>query len=792
DLIEKAVGLLTGGGDAQWVLFKLDQGLDHILVDEAQDTSPQQWQVIQDLAEEFFVGAGARDESRSIFAVGDEKQSIYSFQGARPEMFSRVGAHFASRVENAGQRFHRIPLTLSFRTVAPVLDAVDTVFAAHERTPGVGLGGQQIRHVANRFGEGGLVELWPTETWAEAEEIELWRPVEGGRPPTPAQRVAENIAGTIRHWLDDGEQLVAEGRAVWPGDVLILVRRRAPFASLMIRALKIRGISVAGADRMRLTEQLAILDLMALGDFLLMPEDDLALGSVLKCPLLGLDDDDLFTLAHDRKGSLWQALLAHRDDDARYRAAVERLEKLRARADFAPPFEFYSLLLGSDGGRQAILARLGPEAGDALDEFLNLAIRYEEEAPPSLQGFSNWLRVTNPEIRRDMDQSSDQVRVMTVHGAKGLEAPIVFLPDTCSGATGGLQATVLALEETLEVLPPVWAIKGAGRHPVVRDARGAIARREREEYHRLLYVAMTRARDRLYIAGFEGRRGRGRDCWYDLASEALTPELENVTLADGREVLRLEAKQTAAAKRVELDLGDRPMSEPLPEWVSRRAKVEKTRAIPITPSRLMPLDGADAAVQNGERSLSPLALAGDARFARGLITHALLQHLPELPPERWHTAAAAFVGLKGQGLSEHARREIVTETLAILEDPQFGFLFGPDSVAEVPLTSELAPTKSGMPVRVNGQVDRLVVGDDQVVIVDYKTNRPPPAGVDEIPRTYLLQLCAYRLALARIYPNHDLRAVLLWTCGPRIMEVPQAKLQGVESDLWRSSHGLDA
>ena len=436
DLIDKAQNLLSRADAASWVLYKIDGGIDHILVDEAQDTNPAQWTIIENLAAEFFAGAGRSDKLRTLFAVGDEKQSIYSFQGANPLRFGEVGRAFRQRAKALSLDWHEVPLTLSFRSTEPILKAVDRVFAREPAANGlIWAEGATITHQAFRTGEAGLVELWTLETEEEVESTDAFEPwneeLAGARS---VDALARRIATTIKTWLDRGEELPAQGRNVRAGDILILVRRRDPFTTPMIRELKRLGVPVAGADRMRLTDQIAVQDLMALADVLLMPEDDLALAVVLKSPLFGFDDNDLFALAYRRSGSLWSALRDKAKHDPRFAEAVNRLSHLLARADFLPPYEFFSELLGADGQRlrKRMLTRLGPEAAEAIDEFLDLALAYDRDSAPSLQGFVNQLRAGDVEIKRDMEQERDEVRIMTVHGAKGLQAPIVFLPDTCT------------------------------------------------------------------------------------------------------------------------------------------------------------------------------------------------------------------------------------------------------------------------------------------------------------------------------------------------------------------------
>jgi len=809
DLITKSVFLLSGQALASWVMFKLDRGIDHILVDEAQDTSPEQWQIVEALAREFFTGGGQHEAVRTLFGVGDEKQSIYSFQGAAPKQFADMGERF-STMSGAGT-WRSVPLDLSFRTVAPVLEAVDRVFADHGRTPGLTVAASLIRHAVYRIGHGGTVELWPTEVPDDAVSTDPWSPLAEATERAPAERLAERIATTIDRWLKEGEMLASEGRPVRAGDIIILVRRRRPFAAPMVAALKARGIPVAGADRLRLSEQIAVADLMSLGDFLTLPEDDLALAEVLKSPLIGLDDDDLLIFAHGRNGSLWKALIAHRDASDRVRAAVETLKRWRSRADFVPPFEFFASILDREGGRAKLLARLGAEAADPIDEFLNLALRYDDAEAPSLTGFLAFLRDADREVKRDMEQGRNEVRVMTVHGAKGLEAPIVFLPDTCSTVSGGRVTTLfdmdaLDLPEGAEGTPFVWSVKGTAKHPLIANAKAARTRAETEERNRLLYVAMTRARDRLYIAGFEGKNRRPADCWYDLIGAGLSGMLEEVEAPGGVTVRRRMALQSVPVPEHARHEKSGAEAAALPPWAMAPAPREAALSIPLAPSRLEAYapdeEGEPLPVQPVHRRAaedepaapSPRLQASEHRFVRGTLTHALLQHLPTLPASGWENAATGFLELRGAMLSPAVRASIARETLAILTAPEFAPLFGPGSRAEVPIVALIPnPDGRGAPLKLMGQIDRLVDTGREVLIVDYKTNRPPPRHIDGVAAAYLYQLAAYRLALREIYPGRTVRAALLWTDGPRIMALPDTLLDSYSGRLWNIDQAsLDA
>ena len=784
DLIVKTQNLLSRADAAAWVLYKIDGGIDHILVDEAQDTNSAQWSIIEALAAEFFAGSGASDKLRTLFAVGDEKQSIYSFQGANPARFGEVGRAFKQRAEALGLVWHEVPLTLSFRSTEPILTAVDSVFGRAPAADGLTWqAGAIIQHHPFRKGEAGLVELWEVETEekpAETDAFEPWNEEPAGA--RSVDQLCKRIATVIKGWLDNDERLASKGRKVRAGDILILVRRRDPFTTPMIRELKRLGVPVAGADRMKLADQLAVQDLVALADFLLMPEDDLTLAVVLKSPLFGFDDDDLFTLAHKRGSSLWAALKTKAKDDARCVEAVERLTAWLARADFLPPFEFFSEMLGADGQRlrKAMLTRLGPEAAEAIDEFLDAALVYDRDAAPSLQGFVNQLRAGDVEIKRDMEQERDEVRIMTVHGAKGLQAPIVLLPDTCmrprlQGVR--LYPIVRAGEPASEVGHLIWPPKGHSDLSGIEASKALLDSAEIEEYHRLLYVAMTRAEDRLYVCGWHGlQKPKPGVVWYDLVKDGLAGHLTAQVGSDGQSLSRMESHQTEPAKPPEAK-SEQAAPEPLPAWALVSAPPERPRP-KLAPSRLS-LGLEEVADALPDQPLGPLALSENSRYARGRLVHALLQHLPEVDAKDQERAARAFVAVRGIGLTQDLQEEIVAESLAIVRDASFAPLFRPGSLAEVPVVARIGGYD------LEGQIDRLTRIDGGLLILDYKTNRPPPKTLDEVAPGYIAQLAGYRQALKGLYPDLALRAALLWTDGPRLMEIPSTSLDDAERRLLR-------
>jgi ATP-dependent helicase/nuclease subunit A len=759
DLILKVRDLLRLDGGASWVHYKLDGGLDHVLVDEAQDTSPEQWDVIKALAGDFFTGEGARTGERTVFAVGDEKQSIYSFQGADPFMFASTSEHFAGRATAAHKEFKPVELVASYRSTQSVLETVDAVFASEHARVGLTFNEKPIVHHWERKGQAGLVELWPTIKPGEVIEIKPWdAPLDRLPIDSPEDRMAARIADTIKHWIDSGEQLTSAGRAIREGDIMILVRQRGSFAEKMVNTLKQRGIPVAGADRMVLTEQLAVMDLLALGRFLLLPQDDLTLAVVLKGPLFGFDDnDDLFPLAYGRKQALWATLRDKATDNPKFQQAYARLSELLARADYMPPFEFYARLLGPEGARRDLLAHLGHEADDPIDEFLKLTLDFEREHVPSMQGFLSWIEAGRTQIKRDLEQGHGDVRVMTIHGSKGLQGNIVFLPDTCSVPTSRQESKLRWVGDPEPAL--LWAPskdQEEGRTSALSEENKAL---RDQEYRRLLYVAMTRSRDRLYIGGWEGSRKTSDDCWYNLIDTAFGKIADEVVTSTGETVLRLSNPQTEKpdGKSVS-DTHTSAETALTPDWALRPPAPEPEPVKPLSPSRMS--QGEEPPVR------SPFDGDDGARFKRGTLIHRLLESLPALDPDKRADAASRYLSRPVHDLDTSQQSAIVREVMAVLQDPEFAPLFNAGSMAEVPINGVVGGNI------ISARIDRLAISETTISVIDYKTNRPPPHTTDAVAPAYLQQMALYRCLLRQVFPNQNIACILAWTDGPRLMPLP--------------------
>jgi ATP-dependent helicase/nuclease subunit A len=743
DLVMRTDRLLHHAAAADWVLYKLDGGIDHILVDEAQDTSEPQWRILEALAREFTAGAGRPGRSRTFFAVGDEKQSIFSFQGAAPAMFDAMRRAFERRVGAAALRFDHVVLNLSFRSSPDILAAVDAVFADARRGKGLTADGVLVPHEALKADVPGLVELWPlVAAEAEPDKAEWVLPFDVPGRSDPAVQLAMRIAERIRQMIAPGSGQTVAGdapgtrRPVAPGDVMILVRKRGPLFHALVRALKEARVPVAGADRIGVTDHIAVMDCMAAGRAALLPDDDLTLATVLKSPLVGLDDDDLIALAPRRKGSLHAALV--QSPDLLHRAAATRIEEWQRRAAVMTPFDFFSALLGPDGGRRAFVARMGEEANDALDEFLALALAHERETAPSLTTFLADMSHLSLDIRRDLESAADAVRIMTVHGAKGLESKIVFLPDTCTQTTPQRDdMRLLTLKAS-----PAPLVAWAGRKDDDPAPLAAARRQTQEdiaaESRRLFYVAMTRAEERLYIAGFYVKRKPPDDCWYALAREALAPLASEIAdpLDAGAKLLRIGAP---------------PGENPLPAWLQMSAPSEIDPGPPLRPSSA--LAAADRREQGG-------AAAAAARL-RGIAVHALLRRLPDIAPAARAAAGRAVLAAWPALSADH--EGLLASVEVVLSDPALAPLFGAASLAEVPIAARLARGGGRPPVELSGQIDRLAETEAGIVFADYKTGAPP----DRPPQQHVTQVALYAAALREIYPGRPVQAFLVYTDGPR-------------------------
>ncbi len=772
DLIDWTRHLLGQPGMGEWVRYKLDRQVDHLLVDEAQDTNAAQWEIIERTVEEFFTGSAENDERRrTLFMVGDFKQAIYGFQGSDPARFREARETFKARAETLraaeelldahkqrAREFRDLSIAASFRSAQPILDVVDAVIGT-AGPAAIGLSSAPERHVAHHSDRPGRVELWqPFAIDDSAEEAsegeERWIELRD-------RYYAEALAGRIKSMLEEAPVLASTGRPLSPGDVLVLVRSRGELASLIVARLFSAGVPVAGVDRLHLHEPLAVQDLLAACRFAVQPNDDLNLACLLVSPLIGWDQDQLRALAFGRTGRLWRELRSRADEDEHLRSAHAALSDLLRIADFTPPSRFIETILsGPLAGRRKLYSRLGMASRDAIDELMNSALEFERSETASLDRFIAWFSRGTVDVQRDPGQPANEVRVMTVHGAKGLEAPVVILADA-TGDPARLGRTPLTVD--IEVagagVAPLLRPRKEERCPPFEQLIADGERRDLEEHMRLLYVALTRAADRLIVSGVapkpkkDGSDPRPPNSWHLIVEQAMARiGAEPLEAAWGTGLAYGSGGTVrAAARRARVELP--PVV--VPEWARSPVPPEERPPRPLAPSAIAVDDEAAPPPSGGMR----------AAAQRGILIHQLLERLAPVAPSERRGSALRWLEASAGVADADMREEIAGQVCAVLADPSFAPLFGPDSLGEAPLAATLPDGRV-----IAGTVDRLLVEPERVSVIDFKTGRVPQ-GETDIPASHRAQMTAYVDALKVIFPDRSIGAALLYTAGPRLFEL---------------------
>ena len=761
DLIDWTRNLLAQPGIGEWVRYKLDREIDHVLVDEAQDTNAAQWEIIERLVEEYFSGSSeAEQRRRTLFMVGDFKQAIFGFQGTDPQRFREARELFKRKADElsgaeAATEFHDLSIAASFRSAQPVLDVVDAVIDTLG-AEALGVNRRPPPHKAFHRDRPGQVELWqpfaPEFDEAGDEGEETWVSLR-------ARQYAHALAERIRDLVEEAPFLPSTKQPLTPGDILVLVRSRGELASLIVARLFSAGVPVAGVDRLHLHEPLAVQDLLAAVKFAVQPDDDLSLACLLVSPLIGWDQDQLRALAYGRKSTLWREL---RQRAPEFAEAHEALSELLRIADFTTPSVFLeAILTGPMQGRRKLYGRLGMSARDPIDELLNSAIEFERNEIASLDRFLAWFSRGTVDVQRDPGRPANEVRVMTVHGAKGLEAPVVILADaTADPARLGRTPLTLDFEITQESgTAPLLRPKKEERTAPFEEQILAEEKRDLEEHWRLLYVALTRAADRLIVAGVapkpkkDGSEARPLNCWH-VAVEGAMASLgamgaDNAKWGQG---LFYGAPAAAAKRRL-----DKPVLADIaiPRWAKVPAPPEARPPRPLAPSAI--------AVDN--ESAPPPSEAMRTAALRGTWIHQLLERLPAVPAGERAAAADRWLERSAGLADERKRAEIVHQVWGILSDSRFSPLFGDGSLGEAPLAATLADGRV-----IAGTVDRLLVEKERISVIDFKTGRVPETDAD-IPTAHRAQMHAYAEALRVIFPGRQIQASLLYTSGPKLIQL---------------------
>lgn len=754
DLIIKTTKLLETPGISDWIMFKLDEGIDHILLDEAQDTSPEQWRIVSALCSEFFSGEGVKSsKKRTLFIVGDEKQSIFSFQGADSDCFSMMRDNFRKIAKNSEKKWEDLYLEKSFRSSNEVLKLVDAVFSGSEFEKNVS--SEYKKHILHRKDAIGRAEIWPLieKEKTEIEETSGWKIPTGRKKFSDAAGIqAEIIAKKIKEWLDSGRVLEKTGKRITAGDVMILVRKRGHFVYYMQRALKKFGVNVAGADRLYLTEHIAVLDLISLGNFVLLPEDDYNLACLLKSPIFSFDEDEIFELSYDRGNfSIFSQLKNKSENNKKYKEAFEYLSGLLSSADFETPFEFFSKVLERDGAKEKFIKRLGKQVKEPLNEFLSLAFEFQKKHLPLMQNFIFWLTRNEAEIKNDMENKADEVKIMTVHGAKGLEAPVVFLVDQVSKEPAGKK--ILFDEDSEIFLWPAYSENYPVKFKALKETE---KQKAYMEYSRLLYVALTRASDEIYITAFrpgsDNTKPDGR--WHHIAKNAFSSYAlkQGEIYFSGKEYQYSETKSD----------NNEEVKNDIPKFYYEKIKEQKDKKKIIRPSLVEN--------ENREKTKKLFISPSEKGFERGRIIHKILEFSSNIEAEKREERIKKFINKYANSFLESEKEKMQKEVLNILENEKFASLFSVKSRAEVSITGILDGKT------ISGQVDRLYIDEQKILISDYKTNVNVPENLDEIPKEYIRQLALYKKLLMSMDNSKKISCALVWTAKPEIMEVPNQVL----------------
>ncbi len=775
DLIERVAYLFSSGASMDWVLYKLDSNISHILVDESQDTNAQQWVIVKKLCEEFFVGKTKDESQRSIFAVGDKKQSIFSFQGAKPTLFGQCGVEIKLKAKNAKKSFANVELKASFRTLPNILKAVDLVCEQDGMNSALLADGHDISHESARDDKGGLVCLWPP---IKQQDVTLppdrWPLETDALEVRNAARIAaQNITENIENWIDTKRPLAQRGRAVKADDILILLQSRKALFYEIIRALKSKNIKTPGSDRISLSNHIVVLDLLALADILLNPSDDLSLAAILRSPLFEIDENDLFELAalRGKNISLWQALKT--SSNQRVESAYQDLKSWRDRLDFERPYEFFAQILYAQGGLKKFHSRLGSEIDDIVAEFLDLAFAHEQKSQPSLLGFINSMRNADISIKRDLAASGHGVRIMTIHGAKGLEAPIVILADAASGPNitkMGKKVNYVAPPEGPSL---VHASKKEDFCEKSQYLRQNDIDNERAEYWRKLYVAMTRAEDELYVTGMLTKKGKIEGTWYEMIEKSLLPDSHEIEIK-GSEIKGLVFPKTQIepkAIKIIKSQTDKEKAALPPNIFTLKYKPKKIEI--IRPSSAYQLDELDSEREVFDTKAQAIQNAELAR-KKGIALHALLEHLPKIGIEK--RKKIGFLALEILLPNETEwHEELVEKALNILSSKEFAFIFGENSRSEVPFLFDAI--KNDKKITIAGRIDRIIINDEKVIMVDFKSDKLVPKNQDLVPSSYMMQLGLYKLAGKKLFPEKQITAAILWTQGKKLILLDEKKLE---------------
>ncbi len=708
DLIVETNKLLMNPDFSNWVKMKMDGSFDHILVDESQDTNHQQWNIIKALSEDFFSGIGAGDDNRSIFIVGDEKQSIYSFQGAEANISKEIYSYF---YEASNEKLQKIELNNSFRSGSEVLNLVDKVFSDQKRKDAISKTSEFKNHNPIRNTKG-KVEVWPQivpEKKEKKEQSYEWKFdfLESNEEQKEQEILAEAIAKKIANGVNKKIKLENRQESLKFGDFMILLRNRTNgFDKSLAKYFNKYNIAFSSQSRVKFGENLLILDLLSSAKFALLTEDDLNLACLLKSPIFNLTEADLLNIClfkNDNKTSIYQSL----DKLDKYKNVKEKLDKIITKSKTLDCFEFFYSLLNKENHQKDFLAYFGNENLEIIEKFLSFVRDFSKNNSPSLQKLIEFIDNLNPELSLS-SEDRNKVKITTIHSAKGLQAPIVIMPD-CSYNFNQL----LGAKEKISWVDfgnfnlPIWCNKKSQENSIIKSHKEKRIKEAKDEYLRLLYVALTRAEDELYIAGF----GNSKDpeCWYEVVKNS-APEL----------------------------------SQPLPEAdiVINELKEESFKEIKLEQLKTAPKEFFEEDDVEDQINISKI---------KGKLIHKILEIFGKSGSQNkeWLFKIAKNLIHEKEILDESLKSDLLKSIKNFLDSKVFDEIFSNNIKCEIDIASNNKLYR----------IDALIEKDEEVLIIDYKSDEEKP---DKIPNQYQEQLLNYKSALEKIYPKKPVRCAILW------------------------------
>lgn len=851
DLIIRTRNLLTQNNEAAaWVLYKIDGGIDHILIDEAQDTNFEQWDIIKSISQEFFSGESKYDDKaklpRTLFVVGDAKQSIYSFQRSDPKAFIQLKSFFENKIQESQKRFDYIPLDESFRSAPAILKAVDLIFNdpyVQQKFPEKNL--QHIPFHKTRKGKVALLPLVtpPSQTKEDAKD-KTPNEEKAEEEQKASIILAQNLAQTIASWVGK-RPLTGENRLVRAGDIMILLRKREEaFISTLNRSLKNLGIPTAGADRLNITDELAIKDLLSAASFVLSPYDDFTLACFLKSPFIGITEEHLYELATTRitssqnksispntTPSLWEHLSQQKDPQ--YQDVISYLHTLLQRQAWKP-YDFFSYLLHQTGpllkdvtGYQNLIRRLGSDVKDPVEAFLTYALAFGDQHGHTLQGFVPHILKNKPQIRRDMDVTDlQEVRTLTIHGAKGLQAPIVILPDAHASSIikGGHKTPQVLWHQQEDCFVPLWCPYVNLFSHFYKKVTDDYKIKAEEEHKRLFYVAATRPQNELYITGIKTKQTLDPECWYNLTENVfkkhahkepfpfIDDQGEALVIKDEEEKQHANSISYLTEKRGEEKRGkEKRIGKEKKEEGEKTSPQKNNQTHQEEPNQTPENLEIPAFFQTPPASfykniapshpstqddVTPPSAVSSHSMTRGIIIHRLLEMLPQVPASKRLESAIHYVKnytsydiLSGPDSfgSEQDIHNLCTRLIHIIESKPFCDIFSEQSRSEVPLSGSMTINHQHVPIQ--GRIDRLLITDHDVTIVDFKSKTKVPETPDRIPQTYLYQMTCYHTIVQNIFKNKHVTSAILWTEDPMLMTIPETLIQ--ETREWMAQNSID-